>query len=202
MSDEQTTVVNDDSGQTSGEPAGGDAAPTNADFKNTPAYQAMARQIAEYQRDKQEREEADAKAKQEAEQKALEAKGEYEKALELQKRQFEDMQKKHASELLKRDLKAALFQAGATNSIFVDGAISAYKDGDISEYVKSLQSDEGNKLFFGQQKTVIPPPGNPNLNSASFTKEQLRQMEQSPDRETRLKAIAYKERLYNEGKTP
>jgi hypothetical protein len=202
MSEEQKQTVNDDSGKTSVEPVGGDAAPTNADFKNTPAYQAMARQIADYQREKKEREEAEAKAKQEAEQKALEAKGEYEKALELQKRQFEDMQNKHASELLKRDLKAALFQAGATNSIFVDGAISAYRDGDISEYVKSLQSDEGNRPFFGQQKTVITPPGTPNLNSASFTKEQLKQMEQSSDREIRLKAIAYKERLYNEGKTP
>lgn len=134
--------------------------PTNSDFKNTPAYQAMAKQIAEMKKAEEDRLAAEQSAAQEAQRKELEAKGEYEKLLAMQKQQIEQMQKEHFAEILKRDLKTALIQSGATNDMFIAGAIAGYKEGDISEYVKSLAAAEQNKAFFGSmERQPVPPPG-------------------------------------------
>ena len=140
------------------EPAG-DA--TNSDFKSTPAYQAMAKQIAEMKKAEADRLAAEQAKQQEAQRKELEAKGEYEKVIEMHKKQLEDMQKQHAADILQRDLKTALIQSGASNDTFISGAIAGYKEGDVHEYVQELAANEANKPFFGQQQQVgiTPPPG-------------------------------------------
>jgi hypothetical protein len=148
--------------------------PTNSDFKNTPAYQAMAKQLAEMQAREKAREEADAKAKSEAEKKRLESEGKYQEALALREKEIEEIKARHQADILQRDLKNALLEAKATNPVFIAGAISGYKDGDIGEYVKSLAADESNKQFFGDApapRTLPTPPGAPAAAGTGFTGE-------------------------------
>lgn len=136
--------------------------PSNADFKNTPAYQSMAKQLAEYQKKESDRQAAEAQAKKDAERQRLESEGNYTAALAQRDAEIAELQAKHNAELIQRDIRNALYKAGFKNEIFINGAISAYKEGDISEYVVSITKDESNAMLLGQQnKPAVPPPGTP-----------------------------------------
>lgn len=181
-----------------------ETAVTNHDFKNTPAYQSMAKQLAELQKEKADREAAEESAKKEAEAKALEAEGNYKAAIEMRQKETEALKAQYEKDLLQRDLKSELYKAGFHNDIFVNGAIAAYKDGDVSEYARTLAADEGNKMFLSSSQTETvqkpQPPGSPSVNgSLKITADNLKQMENSTDRETRLKAIEYKRQQYASG---
>ena len=106
------------------------------------------------------------------EQKALEAKGEYDKILAQKEQSLKDLKKSSEAELtakvaayekkiLNMKLENELIRAGASNQIFIGGAINSYEgdvDG-IAEFVKQLEEDENHKEFFGKQ--VEDPKGKP-----------------------------------------
>lgn len=192
---------NNDNDNQSNDQALPPAEPTNSDFKSTPAYQAMAQQIAELNKEKSDRAAADEAAKNKAEQESLIAKGEFDKALELHKKQLEDTQAEHAQELLQRDLKSELYRVGFSNEMFVNGAVASYKEGDVTEYVKALSDNEANNPFKTQtqQNNSLPTPNAAPVNGRKLTADQIKQMESSPDQKVRLQAIEYKKSQYDQG---
>ena len=169
--------------------------PTTDRFKDDPTYKAMASQLADLQREKQERVEAEEKARKEAEIKDLESKGEYEKAIKARDEEIERVKSQHAKDILERDLKNELLKTGFTNDKFVRGAIADYSadsDGDLASYVQALASDESNKPFLtsGDSRTVHAAPGRTPVAGGSIGWDQVKADLESPDRQTRIAARA------------
>lgn len=119
---------------------------------------------------------AEAKAKEAAELKDLEAKNDYTAILAKKDATIEAIQSKHAADILQRDLSSALIAQGATNPVFVRGAVAEFQGGadDIPAFVEKLKGEEHNAVFFGN---AIPagqkPPvhGQPGSRSTSKSLE-------------------------------
>lgn len=165
-------------------------------FKDDPKYKAMANQLSELQKEKEDRQSAQAQAAQEAEQKRLKDAGLFDEAAALHKKTVEDLESKHAAELQNRDITTELLKAGFSNSKFLRGSVVDYdpkNDGTIDEYVKALAADEANKEFLKglgiPSRDPRDPPGKtPNVQSvSSLTGQQIRTLKNSDNPEERLK---------------
>jgi hypothetical protein len=132
---------------------------TNAAFKNTPAYKAMAQQIAEMKQAQQAKEKAEADAKLAAEQKALESQGKYEEALALSKSELEKTKAQYEAQIRERDIQAEFLRAGVSNQLVIKGAIAGYKDGDIGEYVRGLIEENKDFLAPKAEDQRLKAPG-------------------------------------------
>jgi hypothetical protein len=111
----------------------------------------------------------DKAAKEEAD---LLAKGEFEKINKKLKEDMERMSSNYSAELLRRDLSQAIMAEGATNPVFIRGAVAAFSGTaeEVTAYVDGLKGDDSNAAFFGQaQPTGQKPPvhGQPGARSTS-----------------------------------
>lgn len=192
--------------QTNTEPVPGTSQtePTNHDFKNTPAYQSMAKQLAEYKQRESDRLAAEESAKKEAELKQLESQGKYEEAIKQRDAELERIKNEHQRDIFQRDLRSELYKAGLTNDLIIAGAIASYKDGDIAEYVSGIVS-ANQDLIAGKQ--VPPPPAPPGSVSvtgsvkATFkTADEYRAGLKSTDPEIRKAARDYGADYFNRHK--
>jgi len=163
-------------------------------FKDDPTYKAMAKQLAELQREREERRLAEAQAAKDAELKALEEKGQYEEALKKRQQEIEDLKAEHAREILQSSLKTELIRHKFDNDIFVAGAITAYKPdehGSVSDYVKALAEDEANKRFLSPESDPVTGKKAPVKAAAmgdTVDWNQIKLWEHSEKREERIKA--------------
>lgn len=133
---------------------------SNQDVKNHPLFQKLTNQLGELQRADEERKQSEVESAKQEKIKKAEAEGNFKKAAELHQQQLADLENKHKTELTKRDLTLELTKLGATNKIFINGAIAGYDyETPIDEYIAALSSDESNQGIFGGDKKPPKPPG-------------------------------------------
>lgn len=154
---------------------------SNSAIKNSPLFQKVTSQLAALQNEKNEREQKEADAASKAEQDALIAKGDFEKALSLRDETIKAMETRHAADIMQRDLKAELYNAGFKNETFVKGAIGSYDgaaDG-IGDFVSQLAGDESNAMFLGgaaPKREVLGGTSNISISGGAMSLEKLRQL--------------------------
>jgi hypothetical protein len=161
------------------------------------AFKAVAKQKAELEA-RLAQIESDIKRKaDEEERKKLEEQGQYRELLSKRDAEVDALRKQYESDNLKRDLRDALREAGASNSIFMRGAMASYEGGPegIGEYVQSLKSIEMNAPFFGVQQVAQPigqaPPahGQASTRSTSVDWKQVREWEAGTDPAKKREAV-------------
>lgn len=167
--------------------------PTNAEYKSTPAYRSMAKQIADFKQREAERTATEEREKRESEQKKLIEQGRFEESLKLKNQEIETVKKQHERDLQERDLRFELASAGVDNDTFMRGAMLGYspEDGTIQEYVASLAATQDNEIFFtGKQQPKPKPPGTPGASGGgpTITKDNYREMLKSDDSDVRSAA--------------
>lgn len=154
---------------------------SNRDIKSNPVFQKLTAELSQYKQREAEREQQKADSIAKAEQEALIAKGDFEAALKMRDEQLASEKTKFESELLKRDLKAELYNAGFKNDMFVNGAIGTYNgDSDgVKDFVAQLASDESNAALLGAvapKREVLDPSGKLSISSGSMSEEKIRQI--------------------------
>ncbi len=163
-------------------------------FKDDPKYQAMSKQLAEYQRAETERADADALAEREAAEKKLRDEGKFDELATNHASELAAMKSLHEKTLLEMSLKTELIKTGFSNDMFVNGAISAFSgaNDEIAAYVETLKGDEANKAFLAgsDNRTVHTPPSATPSGGGSPNWEQVKADLDSPDRQTRITARA------------
>jgi hypothetical protein len=137
-----------------------------------------------------------AAAEEAARQKKLEDEGRFEEFKSEHKSKLEAMEKRHAADLLNRDLKTEFLKAGFSDDDFIDGAILKYNAENHkspAEYAALKAADESKKVFLAGTPARTPhtPPGKLGAGGADWTKEKLHQMETSNDKKERAAARAY-----------
>lgn len=170
MSTENIETTDHAKQNTGAETSGGEENLTsNHDVKNHALFQKLAAENAALKKAEADRLAAEQNAATEAERQRLESEGKYKEALELRQAELDAMKESHAKELLNRDLKTELYKAGFQNDIFVNGAIAAYKEGTIGDYVKSLVEDAANSVFLASTSPPPKPtpPGAPNVTGSA-----------------------------------
>ena len=159
-------------------------------FKDDPKYQAMASQLAKFQKAESDRKEADAKAAKDAELSKLEAAQDYEAVKKVHAEEKATLEAKFAKDILERDLGLEMATAGFKSKLFIKGAILDY-DPDThtspAEYVKGLVADESNKPFLSEGKPNVPPgPGKPGFSAGDpMNLEKYRAMQNGDEKERR-----------------
>lgn len=104
-----------------------------------------------------------AEAQQTSERKKAEAKHEYEKALEMEKKRVSEIEARHQGELRRMKLEAAFLQAGAPDmraAKLFEADYDPEKE-KIEEFVSRIKADESNSWLFPTTKTrtpASPPP--------------------------------------------
>jgi hypothetical protein len=175
----------------------------NSGWKSHPLTQKIIAELSELKRVEQERQEKAKIEAREAELKKAEEEGRLKEALEKLRSEIESEKKKHAHELMKRDLMAEILKTGVNNDVFIRGALAGYSDesGTIQEYVAALMSDEANKVFLPQQDGSRPvPPRKIPSSTGPVSWEKIKAETKSPDPEVRAKARAAIEAHYRETK--
>ena len=166
--------------------------PAKDDFKGSPAYQAMSKQLADLQREKTARADAEKEAKRAAEDKALRDAGRFEELDAKYKKEIADREAAYARDILSRDLTNSLLRKGFENDLFVKGAIAGYnaeEHGDITAYTEALAADESNKGFLataeGRQVHNAPGKTPTPTNYGEARGEKLKALAASEDPEQR-----------------
>jgi len=196
---------NDDQGGSGagGDDGAGDGGVDNAAIKASPLFQKLTAELkAEREgrevlaQEKTDRAAAEQAAADEAEQERLKKDGLFDEAAAKYKAADEAKDAKHAAELQKRDIEAALLRANFRNEHFNDGVVSKYnaeKDGTIEEYVTALAADEVNAAFItalGNEGDPPPKaPGKTTVTPAGKTNwEEVKNWENNGTREEKQKA--------------
>jgi hypothetical protein len=202
MMPEEQTEEQQKQGETQG--------PSNSEIKASPLFQKLTQQIAEFQRKDQEREEQATKVKTEEERKKAEDEGRYSDALKQLNAELEATKAKHSKEILTRDLRLALTQAGFSTR-GVDLLATEYNSeshGEPADYAKVCLDNDGNKPFLStvEQPARVPPqpPGKAPISGETYSAEQLLSYEKSDDPAKRALAYDYllKYAKEHDGKLP
>ena len=169
---------------------------SNADWKAHPLTNKLTAELNQYREREQKRIAEQEKAQKEAEIKNLADKERFDEAVKLYENRVAEMETAHKAELLKRDLGFELAKAGFNNDTFIKGAISSFDSEKFetpTAYVDALKSDENNKMFLSAFSKSLPPePGKPGLSgNAPLSKEKIRAMQQSSNKEDRDKVRQY-----------
>ena len=161
------------------------------------AFKAVAKQKAELEA-RLAQIESDIKRKAEDEErKKLEEQGQYRELLTKREAEVDALRKQYESDNLKRDLRDALRDAGASNTVFMRGAMAAYEGGPegIGEYVQSLKAADVNAPFFGVQPAAQPfgqaPPSHGQASTRSTTVDwkQVKAWETGTDPDRKREAV-------------
>lgn len=179
---------------------------SNADLKSHPVFQKLASKLANYEKAEDERRDAERRQAEEAEVKKrdeelkkLEEESRFKEALEMRERELEKVRNDARKQILGLKLENSLIGEGYKNPYFLKGVISGF-DGDeaaLQDYVQKITNDEANRIFKESQaagatidEPGLRPPsaGNVAQTSTTMPVEKLRAMEQSSDRNERMKA--------------
>jgi hypothetical protein len=103
---------------------------------------------------------AQAEKEQAAEREKAEAEGNYQKALEMEQRKYEDLHGKYQSETRRMALEMEFTRAGLVDSRAVKLFETDYNPDEESaaEFVAKIKSDEKNALYFSTQRAPKDPP--------------------------------------------
>jgi len=177
------------------EPAEIEPTEAEVDVRSHKAFKAVTSQLSEA-RAKLEAIQAEQRQKAETEERQkLEEQGRYQELLAKRETEIEDTKKRYDREILQRDIKDALRDAGASNNIFMSGAIASYngdRDG-IKEYIDTLKEEESNKYFFGIVDNLPvghspPTHGTASTRSTNVNWSQVKAWESGSDPEKRKEA--------------
>jgi hypothetical protein len=159
-----------------------------SNYREEPGFKAVVNQVNEL---REQLETYKAKEAKEAEKEAL-ARGEHERVIEQLKADKKAIQQEHETFKRTSSLENKLALAGATNPVFIKGAIAGLeKDADIDEYVASLV--ESNAEWFGgatksAHPTLTPPSVNPAPHNGPKT-DTTDDLLAKGDKETRMKIL-------------
>lgn len=197
--------TNTDEGATGAEDTQGvaDSAPavepeiSNAEAKKLPWVRDLMQAASELDTLKKSQAEEAARA----EQAALEAKGDYEQALEMERKARQDAEANYKSELTRLQLETEFVKAGIVDPRAVKLFETDFDPETVNaaEYVASVKADEGNQLYFTDpsRRTVQKPPAAPGGQPDNFDPERdLETWLRSPDEKKRARAIAHNRAKY------
>ena len=186
-------------------PESGASELTNGQIKASPLFQNVTSELAALRAEKADREADEEAANAKAEQDSLAAKGDFESALKIKDEQLKTQQEEFGAELLQRDLRLELSNAGFKHQMFVKGAVADFTGtaDDVSDYVGKLAADDANKMFLSaaQQRQTLPETPRAPGAAASMTLEEARRVaKESTNQDVRHQARMVIKASYDSGK--
>lgn len=162
---------------------------SRADVESHPMVGGLKSQLAELKaeldllRSKKETE------KEQAERTALEERGQYEAVKSKYEADLAATKREFEAYKVSTGVEAALLRAGATNKMFISGAIANYdKETPVEDYVTALAADESNAPMFAQpgqaprQPMPSPPAGRPATGVTKLDYSQIKEDLQNPEK--------------------
>lgn len=167
----------------------------NADIKSHPLFVKMTKQLSALQQAEAERQAAADKAKREAKIAEAQAKGEFEKALQLKDEEYTRELSVLKAQVLKKDLTTELLGVGFTARAakFLATEYDAEKHESPEAFARACVEDEGNAQFLSAPASDPRKPSPPNASPVSGTTgkinwEEVRAWETGDDPEKKKKA--------------
>ena len=165
----------------------------NSQAKELPWVQDALKAKAELAKLKQSQADAETKAKQEQ----LKAAGDFEAALEIERKKYKELETKYQSETKMLQLRAEFAAAGIKDLRAVSIFANDYQpeSGSAADFVASIKKDPQNALYFSdpnQRVSHDPPPASGGGNPDGFDPEKnLEEWRHSKDPKKRARAIQY-----------
>jgi len=150
--------------------------------KERQAREALEARLAEIEASETQRKKA-------AEQAELEAKGNYEEALNRLRAESEAKEREWKMQLTEQQIRAEMARVGGVDELLIRGAVAGYTEGDVAEYVAALR--EKNPRLFAEQG--ITRASSPAQGSSSGAKtmpsiDEVKAWEASDDKDKRARA--------------